>query len=159
GRYLAALSQEWKIAVWDVPAARLLHVLDAPRGQFADNASLTFDATGAHLACAADFQAKIWETASGRLADDPWEVPPGLHNSLVFDPAGSRLLLARRETRDFASPTSSSDYQQHPRVCRVRDLLSARPLEPMTVIDDFNEFVKKVRLTPDGSTAVVLGLR
>src|SRR5262249_6684183 len=43
GILVAALSDDWQVGIWDRVIGRLLHLFDAPRGPFADNASLAFD--------------------------------------------------------------------------------------------------------------------
>ena len=40
GRLVAALSQQWQVAVWNLNENRLLHVFDGPHGDFTDNAAL-----------------------------------------------------------------------------------------------------------------------
>src|SRR5439155_365277 len=40
GRLVAALSQDWQVAIWDRATGQLRHRLDVPQGVVADNAGL-----------------------------------------------------------------------------------------------------------------------
>jgi WD40 repeat protein len=156
GRLLAALAHNWQVAVWERDGGRLRCVLDAPRGVYADNAALAFSPCGRRLAFATGTEALLWDTATG-AALRSWTLPPGLADALAF--AGpDRLLLFRVETLDGRlPPVHAADYRQHPRVCRLRDLLGSNRL--IAEIPDFNRQVFSNRAAPDGSCFVVEGIR
>src|SRR5437762_1400545 len=60
GRFLAALASNWRIAIWNVLSGRLLHVLEGPVGEFADNAALAFNTDASHFAFATGREARLW---------------------------------------------------------------------------------------------------
>jgi WD40 repeat protein len=152
GRLLAALSHDWQVAAWDTQAGRLLHVLDAPKGDTADNAALAISPDGSRLACATGQEARLWEIGSGRQLCS-WPLPPGYADAMTFDPSGQKLLLFRVEpaTGEWGPP------EQVPRLCRVRDLLGREPLTPLHQWPDFSRGVFNVVLAPDGGAVVVEG--
>src|SRR5262249_5253527 len=123
-RLVAALSHNWKVAVWDWKAGRLLHVFEVPSGLFADNATLAFNADSTRMAFVSGTRATLWEVASGKVLDS-WDLPWGLVERLAFHPDG-KLLLLRTETRDNEPPFGHVPWKVHPRVCRLRDLKSPR---------------------------------
>jgi serine/threonine protein kinase/WD40 repeat protein len=115
-RYLAALSRDWQLGIWDLQADRLLYVLDPPRGKLADNAALAFSRDGRRFAYSSGEAARLWDVASGDERER-WQLPPGMTDALVFHPDGP-LLLFRVE---------SPDKKHYPRpdgqdVCRLRAL-------------------------------------
>jgi WD40 repeat protein len=157
GRFLAALAHNWQVAVWETAPRRLLHLFDVPAGLFADNSALAFSPDGQQLAFAAGEAAKLWDLVTGRELRS-WRLPPGLGDCLAFRPSGRELLHFRFETVDNLPPTSAYPWRQHPRVCRLRDLLSANPDRPLFPdIQDFNRRVCCALLAPDGNCFVVEG--
>jgi len=99
GRKLAALSQNWELAVWTVVSNRLDHLLDAPAGESADNAALCFSPRRSSGLC--DFP---W---SPRLGRGQW--PKGRRMAVAknlcpcITPAGPgrwRVFFWDREARD-----------------------------------------------------------
>jgi serine/threonine protein kinase/WD40 repeat protein len=158
GRYLAALSHDWQVGVWDFKTGQLLHTLEAPVGPWADNAALAFSADG-RLACASWRNAVLWDIDKGREVRRWDDLPPGLANHLAFHPSG-KLLLFREETEDMRhSPDSSGPREKHPRVCRIRDLLAKDAKEPLAVLKDLNWHVFSAACPADGSYFVVDGIR
>ncbi len=158
GRYLAALSQQWQIAVWDLDKTRLLHVLDSPRGEFSDNATLAFDPTGTQLASAAGTQAKLWDVVTGQQVQS-WTLPPGLQDALAFDPTGEQLWSVRCETKTEVVPYSHADPNIHPRVYPVRNLLGPDPRKHTTFLPMPNEHPKIIVAAPDGFAVVINSVR
>jgi eukaryotic-like serine/threonine-protein kinase len=154
-RLLAALSVAWQIGVWDLQTGALVHVLDAPRGLVADNAALAFDASGRQLAAASGTGARLWEVVSAKELGS-WNLPWGLADRLAFDAKG-RLLLFRVETVDGQPPFGNVPWRQHPRVCRIRNLLGPDPARPLAEIHDFNRAVLDAAVTPNGSFFVATG--
>ncbi len=157
GKMIAALSHDWQVGVWDADGRRLLRVIDVPPGVTADNAALAFSPDGSQLAFSAGENAFLWNSATGRQLRQ-WQLPKGLVEAMAF-PAPERLLLFRVETQDGrVGPYSDAAYQQHPRVCRVRDLLAGEPLKPFAVWTDFNRHVMNAQCTSDGRFIVVDGI-
>jgi len=68
-RLVAALSHDSRIGVWDTQEERLLHVFDAPRTQWIDNAAIAFSPDSKRLAFAGANDgrghAKLWNLADG----------------------------------------------------------------------------------------------
>lgn len=96
GRYIAALSHNWQVAIWDRAAGQLLHVHKIAAGATADNAGLAFSSDGRLLAAVTASEAKVWEVVSGKQVH-AWPLPPALINRLVFDADDKKLLLFRWE--------------------------------------------------------------
>ncbi len=103
GRYVAALSHRWQVGVWALAPPRLLHCLDVPPGYFVDNADFTFSPDGKRFAFSASKWATMWDTETG-VQRRQFELPPGLQDCLIFDPAGQKLLLLRFETEGAQTP-------------------------------------------------------
>jgi WD40 repeat protein len=134
GRYLAGLSANWQVAVWDRTAGRLVHLLDATRGFTADNAALRFDAAGRRFAFASGRGAKLWDVQTGRVLG-AWAVPPGLQDHLAF--RGDRLFLARMEvTAGEPGPFAEAPPATHPRVCPVRELVAPGTVRGQWAVTD-----------------------
>jgi WD40 repeat protein len=154
GRFLAALAHDWDLAVWDLEARRLLHVFEAPKGFFADNAGFAFDAESNRLACAAGSGALLWSLATGETLKS-WSLPPGFQDQVAFHPSGKLLLFRVETAEENACPTSSRS--QPPLVCRIRNLLDPTPLKPLAQIHSFGRYVALAAAAPDGSYFVVDG--
>ncbi|HXY33035.1 MAG TPA: serine/threonine-protein kinase [Planctomycetaceae bacterium] len=164
GSRVAAVSLDWRVAIWDLPSGVLRYRFEVPSGLTADNTSLAFSPDGQQFALSAGRHAKLWDLKSGK--ETTWQLPDGLVDSLVFDATGTRLFLARMETADWnRSPDSSSSYRQFPRVLRVRDLLAMpdhdlrRPgkSNPTWEMGLFNRRTIKTAATPDGRFLVATG--
>lgn len=157
-RYLAALTQDWQVGVWDFKTGRLLHVFEAPLGRLADNAALAFSNDG-RLACASWRGAVLWDVTNGKELRRWKDLPPGLVNLLGFHPSG-KLLLFREETEDMRhSPDSSAHPREYPRVCRIRDLLAKDPAATAIALRELNWHVWPGACPADGSYFVANGVR
>jgi serine/threonine protein kinase/WD40 repeat protein len=157
-RYVAALSHDWQVGVWDFKTGWLLHVFEAPIGLFADNDTLAFSTDG-RLACASWREAVLWELAKGGELRRWDNLPPGLANQMAFHPSG-KLLLFREETEDMRhTPDSTAHAKEHPRACRIRDLLAKDPKEKPIVLRELNWHIFDAACPRDGSYFVVRGLR
>jgi WD40 repeat protein len=97
-RWLVALSDNWCLAVWETATGRLVRLIEAPVGGFADSAAGAFDATGERLAFAAGHEARVYALPSGRVLGR-WSLAWGRADRMQFD-GGGRLLLARSELVD-----------------------------------------------------------
>jgi len=162
GRYVAGLYHNWHLGIWSLTNGDLVHVLDVPEGLFADNAALAFNADGSQLAYTASKldggEGKLWDTATGKELKS-WKLPPGLTNYLAFHRSG-KLLHFQVETADGKQlPVTEVSWQDHPRVCRILDLLAKKaPLAPIVQLNDFRVGVGAAAVAPDGSYFAVLGI-
>ena len=156
GKLLAALAQNWQLAIWDLETHRLLHVFEAPKGRFADTAGLAFDSDGNRFAFAAGAGAKMWDVKTGAEIRS-WPLQFGFLDQMVFQ-ATDRLLLIRQESVDARYPPfGPNDPEKTPRVCRVRNLLGPEPIKPLFEIKDFPFNAIAIRVAPDGVRVVVEG--
>ena len=94
-RWVAALSDDWQVAIWDVPRGRLRFLLAVPPGVSTDMAGGCFDSRAEKFAYASWREACLYDMATGKTLRR-WPLPDGLCDQLQFDETG-RLLLLRRE--------------------------------------------------------------
>jgi WD40 repeat protein len=95
GRRLAALSDEWRLGIWEMDSNKLVALLETPAGYSADNAGGAFDASGSRFAFATWKESCLFELGTGQTIQR-WPLAEGFSDQLVFDP-DERLLLLRRE--------------------------------------------------------------
>jgi WD40 repeat protein len=154
---VAALSNDWRIAIWDLDSGRLMMHLNAPRGSTADNAGLSVSSDGLMLAASAGQEARLWDATSGKLLRSV-PLPPGLVDRLAYHPSG-RFLLFRCETLDGQHLPIENDFRMYPRVGRIRDLLSRESSKPLAQFRRFSRRISDAVAMPDGSSFVVGGSR
>jgi WD40 repeat protein len=155
-RLVAALSDEWQVAVWERETGRLVAVLDAPPGRFSDNSGLSVSPDGRRVAFSSHREARLWDIETGRELDR-WRLPIGMQDTLVFR-GPDRLLLARAESTDpEVAPYGDTDKAKYPRHCAIYDLLGGDPTTPTRKIRDLNLGILGVTLSPDGTTVVLDG--
>jgi len=156
GKRFAAFSHNWEAGVWDLATGRLLRIFETPKGESADNAALALDGNGTRVAVAAQSATTVWNVQTGsELAN--WDLPPGLVNMMGFRDA-EHLLLFRVETEDaITAPFSENDPARHPRVCRIRNLLSSDWKTPLAEIRDFSAGVPNAHVPLDAHCFVVEG--
>jgi WD40 repeat protein len=154
-RRIAALTQDFRVGVWDRVANRLLHVLEVPVGVYTDNAGMAFSPDGKRFAFAAGRQAKMWDVETATLIKT-WDLPAGFQDNLAFQGDG-RLISARVETNDPRVPPYNSDPVANPRVLRIREL-NADALQTRAEITEFNRHVLYSELTRDGRSLLIDGL-
>jgi serine/threonine protein kinase/WD40 repeat protein len=130
-KYLAALSDGWQVAIWDLQTGFLRHLLDVPPGFATDNASMAFSPDNKRFAFASGKKAQLWDLEKGRLLQS-WELPPGLQDALAFDVKGKRLMLCRWESAE--GMVGDANLRKGSQVCRVRDLLSLEPMKELARI-------------------------
>jgi WD40 repeat protein len=94
-RWVAALSDDWQVAMWDVRRGRLCFLLAVPPGMLADMAGGCFDSRAEKFAYASWHEACLYDMVTGK-ALRRWPLPDGFWDQLQFDETG-RLLLLRRE--------------------------------------------------------------
>jgi len=155
GKYIAALSQNWQVGIWDADTGQLHHRFDVPRGETADNAALAFDEKGKRLAFSTYKNATLYDVERGEQIAG-WDLPPGLEDKLAYHPSG-KMLLFRVETEGGKAPPFGKEGVNKPRVCRIRDLFGAKPMEPLKTILDFNLKIYATRISAEGSFYAVEG--
>jgi eukaryotic-like serine/threonine-protein kinase len=134
----AALAQDWRVAVWDLTTRRLLGVIDAPRGDTADNSALAFSPDGRRLAVSAGSEVHLWDLAAGRRLK-VFPLNPALDDGLAYT-APDHLLSFRAER----------DRPDRPRVGRLRDLFGPDPLHPLFETQPYSGRIYGAVLSPDG---------
>jgi WD40 repeat protein len=92
---VAALSDDWHLAVWQTLSGRLVFLFETPVGVLADNASGCFDASGDGFAFAAGREACLYDLVTGQVRRR-WRLDNGFSDQVQFD-GRARLLLLRRE--------------------------------------------------------------
>jgi WD40 repeat protein len=156
-RYIAALTQDWQIGIWELPGGNLRHLLDVPPGLFADNAGFAFNADGSQFAFSAETRAILWDVITGRVVRE-WSLPPGLGDQLAFHSSG-KLLSVRSETLGkILPPYGHVPWREHARVVRLRDLLGQRHEEPIREIRTFNRSVLQSLMARNASYFVLDGV-
>jgi WD40 repeat protein len=152
GRLLAVLEHNWQVAVWDVEAGKLLHRIRVPAGLSGDNADLAFGPNDT-LAFSAGQKAELYQLHANRVKRVwSWNLPPGLVDRFA-EPKPDRLILARMET----TTGEWGEWERHPRILRVYDLLRGQKPTVLTAIRDFNERVFEARISLDGRSLVASG--
>ncbi len=154
GTILAALSQSWQVALWDLRAGRLLRVLDVPAGHTADNAALAISPASDAFAFASSGDARLWELPTGKLLRS-WNLPPAVQDTLAYHPSG-QLLLFRVES-ELPAADAAGGPRDPQRVCRVRNLLADVPDHVLYSLTEFANEAFPVLATPDGSCLIVEG--
>ena len=157
GQLLAALSDDWQLAIWNLKNSRLLHVFDTPRGKYADNAALLF-MEGKRFAFCAGRQAKLWDLDAGKELGS-WELPIGFVDHLAYHATENKLLLFRVETKETNVPPYDTNFENYPRICRIRELGEKGEIRRIKEIEDFNHKVYAAIAAPDASVFVVDGDR
>ncbi len=155
GRYVAALSLEWEVGIWDRKTGVLRHVFTVPRGFFTDNTGLAFSPDGHRFAFAAGNVASLWDVDSGRKLQS-WKLRPALQDGLAFR-GPEEIVLARVETVDGVPPFAEFLPSEHPRVIPIHRLTPGKP-KPETV-KTLTEYAYRAELwmAPDGSAFVISG--
>jgi serine/threonine protein kinase/WD40 repeat protein len=155
GRFVAALSDDWHVGIWDRTNGRLRHIFAVPPGIFADSAALAFDPTGRQLAFSGGEHSTLWDLETGCLLQT-WKLPPGLDGMMAFHGPG-QLFLFRCETQDRVPPFSEYHPKDHPRIYRLYNLLAPSPLRPVKEISDHNWHSFRIRMPVDGRFLVADG--
>ncbi|MCI0541302.1 MAG: protein kinase [Verrucomicrobiales bacterium] len=123
--FLAALSHDWEIAVWELPSGRLREIFHAAESDTtADNAAMAFSPDGQQLAFAAGTNAVLWSLSAGRRLVS-WTLPEALADVMGFHRTG-KLLLFRNEFQGWESGAAAGTHgvRHHP-VVRIRELLAS----------------------------------
>ncbi len=156
GRTIAAASMGWELGVWDLASGQLLHVLEGPRGDTADNCALAFSPDGRYLGVSTGESAQLWDTTTGTLQRS-WKLYPGLVDAMAY-PAGDALYSLRMETLEGTEmPLSEVRPREDPRVFRLRNLLATNATEPIREIRDFNLGALNIGASGDGRYFAIEG--
>jgi serine/threonine protein kinase len=156
-RYIAAMADNFQLAVWDRDSQQLMHVFETPQAVFAGNSSFVFDRDEKRIAFSGGEFAMLWSLETGEQLKSV-KLPPGFLDRIVFDNSG-RLVSVRQESLDSVSrPFGPNDPNQTPRACRVRDLLSNDPKKILFEIRDFPLNAMTIRLVPDGKRVIIEGI-
>jgi serine/threonine protein kinase/WD40 repeat protein len=153
GRRLAALAQNWQVALWELPNGRLLNVLDVRHGWSPDNAALAFSADNRCFAFCAGEEASLWDVDSGRKLET-WPLPQGLIDRLAFV-SNQRLWLFRWEP--LATSRAPGQSWPLPQVYRGWDLHPGKEPKEFFKLDEFNRRLFSAVISPNGSIVVVEG--
>lgn len=154
---LAAVSHGWEIGVWELRPPKLLYVFDAPQGVTSDNCGLAFSPDGRRLAWVAGEQAVLWDLTTGDQANS-WALPGGITDTLAYPSKGALYLLRTETLSKREWPLRENPWQQHPRVCRLRNLLGREPEKPIYELTAFNKHVLGIHASPDLRFFAVDGL-
>jgi outer membrane protein assembly factor BamB len=144
GSTVAALNQNWQLAVWDARSGQCRHMIDVKSFGSAVNAALIFSDDGRRLALAANQQARSWDLDTGRETG-AWRLPEGQSNCLIFGNAGE-LLLFRVEADADGQP-----------IGRIRNLHGVDPLTPCGETRDFNLHLFGVVAAPEARQLIIDG--
>jgi hypothetical protein len=99
GVWIAALADDWHLAVWDTASGRLRCVIHTPTSMYADSAGGAFDATGDRFVFATGQEASRYDLRQGKTLDR-WTLSTGLSDQIQFEDSNPDLpLLLRREQR------------------------------------------------------------
>jgi serine/threonine protein kinase/WD40 repeat protein len=156
GRFVAALSDDWHVGIWDRTTGHLRHILAVPAGVFPDNAGFAFDPTSRQFAFSGGEHATLWDVETGRLLET-WKLPPGLEATVAFHGPG-QLFLFRCETQDRVPPFTQYKPRDHPRVYRLYNVLAPSPLRPVKEISDHEQHCFRIRMPVDGRFLVAEGI-
>ena len=146
GERIAAISDEWRLGVWDVPGGRLQRIFQFASGIYADSASCAFDSDHRRIAIAAGTSAKTYDLDTGQTMTT-WDLPEGRRNSLEFSPDG-RLFLARVESDPGSDPI---------RRWKVYELPVGLPARVRCFQAESKDTTINVALTPGDVRLIVLG--
>jgi WD40 repeat protein len=155
GRFVAALSDDRHVGIWDRTSGHLRHIFAVPPSVFAGSASLAFDPTARQLAFSGYEHATLWDLGTGRLLQT-WKLPPGLGGPLAFHGPG-QLFLVRCETQDRVPPFHEYHPKEHPRVYRLYNLLGPSPLQPVKEMGDHDWHCFRIKMPADGRFLVAEG--
>jgi WD40 repeat protein len=116
---IAALANDWTVAVWDVPADNLLRCFRVPEGHFVDNCGMQFSRDGTSFYFSAKTTMTHWDVATGALIKR-WKLPDGRQDRIGIT-ADGRVMLMRCDLRDVNSDPDPS-VEPSPRVYYLRDM-------------------------------------
>ncbi|MCI0639686.1 MAG: protein kinase [Gemmataceae bacterium] len=97
-RFVAALAHDSRVGVWDVKTERLLHVFNAPRTKWVDNAALQFTPDSRNLFFSGSRKGEgvaiLWDVEKGtEVPGAKWQLPAGLNNLVGFHGDAGTILF------------------------------------------------------------------
>jgi serine/threonine protein kinase/WD40 repeat protein len=153
GRYVAALTVNWQLALWDVETGALLYILEAPAGFVAGYSALAFDAAETRLAYSTGRGARVWEVSTAKLLDS-WTLPHGISDRIGFHPSGALISYRVEPAPGTGEPNDEREFQIHPRVGSLRELRPGSALRLIKQTDlllaDFDSI-----FSPHGEVVIV----
>ena len=134
-KWVAALSQNWQVGVWERATGRVAYVWDVPVGWTADNAALAFDAIEESVYFASGERACRLNVATGERTGQ-WSIPLGLNDNLAIRP-GQKPVLLRREPDGPLVRGKASAWSYHSRELlddgTLRERFPPQPAGPVRV--------------------------
>ncbi len=151
-RRVAALSSDWRLAIWDTKTGALLRIFDSPRGYSFDNAGLAFSRDGARIACITGTEARLWDIERGGVLEDRWRLDVGLIDHLAFDATGN-LIAARCEQVE----RSSLPPMRTNAICRVFELPRGGEAKEICSVPCRYSRIIDIELDPGGTWVAIEG--
>lgn len=146
GNLLAVLSNDWRVAIWNLKENRLLRALEAPPGNTTDNAAIAFSPDQSQFAVASGDRATMWNLDRGTVVAQ-WKLPDGLGDAICWN--DDTLRLYRSE------PLANDPYD---RIGRFRELMPDGSMQTFQETLDHNHRILDTFASPDGGSFVVFGL-
>jgi WD40 repeat protein len=153
---LAALAGNQKTAIWDIEKGQILRVLDTPSAGPEGEATIALSSDGSRFACAAGASARLWDVGSGNELG-AWQLPVGMGGALAFRPSGELASFRAEIAWNGPRPVGGLRSVDGPWACRLRNLTSQRPLEPIQEFPAFGHRFFRVVASPDGTSFVAEG--
>jgi WD40 repeat protein len=97
GRRVAALSDNWQMAMWGLAKSQGLFIFETPTAEYADDASGSFDASGRFFVFAGGKEVKLYDLENGSTKQT-WKFESASASRVRFN-ATDRPVLLRRERR------------------------------------------------------------
>ena len=89
---IAALSEDWKLCVWNRTNHSLIRRFRVERADSADNSTIAFSPDGKRIAFCAGRRATLWDIETGAIIDSI-ELPEAICDTMDFDESGSATIF------------------------------------------------------------------
>jgi WD40 repeat protein len=96
-KWVAALTQDWQLGVWDRETGRVAFVWDVPPGWTSDNSALAFDEPAGEVMLSSGQRASRWSLKTGERIGE-WKMALGLNDTLAVRTDKPPLLIRREFT-------------------------------------------------------------
>ena len=151
GQWVAALAQNWHLAVWRAATGRLERVFEVETGETADNAALAFVGEN-RVVFASGRRAALLDLTTG-AEGAAWRLPAaGLNDQLAVQPDGTVMLF---QSERAAPPAWGA--ARAAQIHRVYDLVPGDPPRERYTLAEVPESVSFSALSPDGGLLVIGG--